>query len=164
MNLPSLTVGVRDLIGCLASLALVTATTAMLPVCEPTWSVMTETPVANTPDNRHRPIASVVLAAVSIGLVVVVEVATLASRNWLTRSIDEFQMDVSEITRIAIDPTFPFLLFWIILAAICTQFVPVSQWVMDICNAVVILIGTSCLVIYLLGILAPLIRLVYHLS
>ena len=111
-----------------------------------------------------RSVASIVLAVSSIGLCLLVEVATLLSRHRMSRTIDDFGVNVSVVTRFAIGPFFPTLLAIVILAAICKEFVSGRQSTCDKCNLVILLIGATCLAIYIVGVIVPLISLMNSLS
>jgi len=56
------------------------------------------------PESRSRSIGSIVLAVFAIGVCVVAEVAIVASRHRFTRFIEEFELDVSLVTRFALGP------------------------------------------------------------
>jgi hypothetical protein len=125
---------------------------------------MNEKPATTASEAPARSVASVVLAVSSIGLCLLVEVAILLSRHRMSRTIDDFDMNVSAVTRFAIGPFFSTLLAIVTLAAICKEFVPSRQSTCDKCNLVILLIGATCLAIYIVGVIVPLISLMNALS
>jgi hypothetical protein len=131
---------------------------------EPRLTTMNEKPATTSSATSARSVASIVLAVTSIGLCLLVEVATLASRPWLSRAIDDFGMNVSAVTRFAVGPLFPMFLAIVILVAICKEFVPIRQSACDKSNFVLLVIGVACLAIYLVGVVVPLFSLINALS
>jgi hypothetical protein len=125
---------------------------------------MTEKPTRTMLDVQPRSVASIALAVVSIGLCVLAEGAILVSRLRFSRLIDEFEMNVSVITRFAIGPVLPALLAIVILVAIGKEFVPGTRPALDACNLVILLVGAVCLAIYVVGVFAPLMSLIDSLS
>ena len=125
---------------------------------------MSENRTVTMSEAQRRSGASIVLAVVSVGLCVLVEGAILVSRHVLSRAIDDFQVSVSVITRAALSPLFPMLLAIVVVAGICKEFVPGSRSASDKCNLVILLIGLSCLAIYVVGIFVPLMSLIGSLS
>jgi len=123
---------------------------------------MTEKPAVL--DVQPRSVASIALAVVSIGLCVLVEGAVVVSRQRFSRLIDEFEMNVSVITRFAIGPVLPTLLATLILVAVVKEFVSGFRRALDKCNFVILLVGAGCLAIYVFGVFAPLMSLIDSLS
>ena len=120
---------------------------------------MIQKPSTTLLEAQPRSIASIVLAVIAIGLCVLVEGAIVISRFRFSSLIDEFELTVSGVTRFAIGPFFPVLLAIVILAAVIKEFVPVIRPAFDKCNLVILLIGLSCLAIYVIGVFALLTRL-----
>ena len=130
----------------------------------PRLATMDEKAATTASATPARSVASIVLAVTSIGLCLLVEVATLASRSWLSRAIDDFDMNVSAVTRFAVGPLFPMFLAIVILAAICKEFVPIRQPTRDKANLVFLVIGVACLATCLVGVVVPLFSLINALS
>jgi hypothetical protein len=106
----------------------------------------------STADQHSRSFASIALAIVCIGFSILVEGALLLFGRRFANLVDELELEVSAVTRLATSPVIPLFLGGIILFAIAKELVGLRCHVIDVINLFVFLFGAACSIVFVFGI------------
>lgn len=121
--------------------------------------VMDETQRTNTPQHR-----SSLLLAVAIVLDIVLLTTILTSRISFRRLLEDFGIAPSPITSFALGGFLPALLALVLFATVAIAYIRVSPKLKNSWNAIAVGVTLACLVVYMVGIVTPLVRLIESLS
>ncbi len=113
---------------------------------------------------QHRSGPSIVLAICAIGLCVVGLLAILATRARFMSLFDEMGIELSLISRLAIGPLLPLLLFVLAVSGIAKELIPVPRTIRNWWNFLLLLAGLIATATYVAGMFSPLMLLLEGLS
>jgi hypothetical protein len=107
---------------------------------------------------------SILLAVVAIGLAIFDTTVIVATRSRFHQLFAEFEIPESPVTSLALGPVFPIVLAVIVTVTVAKEWIPQFGSIANVWNRSVVCLALTSLVVYVLGVFAPLMKLIESLS